>query len=195
MCVTCACTEGAGEGITAGVPAVICMHQRTCCGCSLDLEAVEQLLLKIGSVLEFAEPFVEQLPCSSRPGEGAPSTVSSMAGADERLSSRAYTNVMVHCARLLLAECCRRSWPALAAKARSCCPCCQPFCCMAARSCASFLVSSFLAWQHFLSLRKQCSTGVSASRQIHGWGWWQRAAIEACNLVIDCRIIALACVS
>lgn len=117
-----------------------------CLACSVTPAQAEQLLLKIGSVLEYAEPFVQRMPSYGHSATAEPaspnatpsspsadpatpaSSVSSPPTAstsehaieeeqwDERLGSKEYTQAMVKCARALLAECCSRCWPALASK-------------------------------------------------------------------------------
>ena len=84
--------------------------------CSMTTAAVEQLLLKIGSLLEFAEPFNEHMPLDKANGEAHATNGHEW---DERLGSREYVQAMTACAHMLLAECCIRSWPALASKVSS----------------------------------------------------------------------------
>lgn len=92
-------------------------HDSKCvlpCCCRMSAQAVEQLLLKLGSVLEFAEPFVGRMPqFGAAEDEHAGSSQGQW---DERLGNPTYMWAMVTCARYLLAECCKRSWPAVAAK-------------------------------------------------------------------------------
>ena len=97
-----------------GADHVWCMH-------SMTRLQVEQLMLKVGCALEYADPFMQRMP-STAPGspplaEGERRPIwSASAYWDERMSSKEYSQAMVACARCLLAECCMRSWPALASK-------------------------------------------------------------------------------
>lgn len=81
---------------------------------------MEHLLLKIGTVLEFAEPFVGQMPSlDGNPKEEKQTEQPAHSNGscyDERHSSKEYKQAMTECATVLLAECCMRSWPALASK-------------------------------------------------------------------------------